>query len=200
MSRLFCIALLCCGLAGFIASSRAEDKAPAAPSAQQMEMMKVMMAHAEVGPKHKELAKSAGTWDAEVESYYEGQVDKSKGTVKRSMILGGRFLQEEFKGSMMGQPFEGLMLLGYDNTLKKSTGIWIDSMSTSVAALKETEASGKLSKMTGTMTCPIEKKEITFRTVTKEIDDDHQVFEMYMTPPGKSKEELGMKITYTRAK
>ncbi len=48
------------------------------------------------------------------------------------------------------------------------------------------------------MTCPLVKKDVTFRTVSNMIDDNTMEFEMYMTPPGSDKETKGMKITYKR--
>ncbi|MCK7481868.1 MAG: DUF1579 domain-containing protein [Candidatus Moduliflexus flocculans] len=34
------------------------------------------------------------------------------------MILGGRYVRLTYKGEMMGQPFEGLQISGYDNITK----------------------------------------------------------------------------------
>jgi hypothetical protein len=202
MLRLFSITMLCCGLLYLSnATSTADEKKPAAPTAeQQAEMMKAYMAHATPGKEHAELAKSVGDWNCEIESYETGTPAKSSGTAKRTMILGGRFLQEEFKGTHMGQPFDGLMLLGYDNTTKKFGGFWADSMSTSVSKLTSTECTDTVCKMDGTGTCPLTKEEMTFHTSTTKIDDNKLVFEMRAKMPGADKESLMMKITYTRKK
>ena len=44
--------------------------------------------------------------------------------------MGGRYLHGMFKGTAMGQPFEGASVSGYDNTKKKYFNVWVDSMST----------------------------------------------------------------------
>ena len=41
--------------------------------------------------------------------------EKSSGTMHNEMILGDRFLKQEYEGTMMGMPFHGGGLVGYDN-------------------------------------------------------------------------------------
>ena len=48
------------------------------------------------------------------------------------MILGDRVMVEEVKSQMMGQPFTGHGMSGYDNVSDKYWATWIDSMSTGV--------------------------------------------------------------------
>ena len=56
----------------------------------------------------------------------------SEGVMENRMILGGRFLRSRFSGEMMGQPFEGIGIEGYDNFKKKYVSVWFDSLSTSL--------------------------------------------------------------------
>lgn len=46
------------------------------------------------------------------------------------MILGGRYQQSMHTGSFNGMPFEGISLVGYDNTKKVFMSSWADNMGT----------------------------------------------------------------------
>ena len=52
------------------------------------------------------------------------------GTATRTMALGGRVLVEDVKSTMMGMPFTGHGMMGYDNVTGKYWSTWMDSMST----------------------------------------------------------------------
>lgn len=60
------------------------------------------------------------------------------------MILGGRFLQQEVNGEMMGMPMNGIGITGYDNLKKKYVGFWIDNMGTGMYTMEgEMDKEGK---------------------------------------------------------
>src|SRR4051794_17346263 len=78
------------------------------------------------GPEHKLLHDLAGTFEAKVTIHVgPDQTLQTKGVVKREMILGGRFLKEDFEGTFGDQPFKGLGLSGYDPAKKKYVGSWV---------------------------------------------------------------------------
>ena len=54
------------------------------------------------------------------------------GPATRTMTLGGRVLVEEVSGSMMGMPFTGHGMMGFDNVSGKYWSTWNDSMSTGI--------------------------------------------------------------------
>src|SRR6187401_2277448 len=87
------------------------------PEVDQQEMLKKMEAAGTPGPAHKALEALVGNWKAEVKCWQEpgSSPNVSQGTAKTSWILNGRFLEEEFQGEMMGKPFTGVSLMGYDN-------------------------------------------------------------------------------------
>lgn len=202
MVKFFSLAVACLlGLGATYAADVKPDTKPAAPALPPgvtPEMMQSMMAAMQPGPKHAELAKQVGEWDADVEHYMPGMpVEKSKGSAKVTMVMNGRFLREDFKGTMMGQPFDGMMLLGYDNNLKRYDSTWIDSMGTGMMV---THSKGDNSdELSGEFYCPMVKKEITARLVTKVVNDDMHIFEMHAPGPD-GKEALMMRITYNRKK
>ena len=67
-------------------------------------------------------------------------------------IYDGRYVAQHFEGSMMGMPFEGTGLIGFDNYKKKYRGIWIDSMSTAMMVIEGlSDQSGKVLTFFGEM-------------------------------------------------
>jgi len=90
------------------------------------------MARAETIAKECEiLQKEVGEWDAMVKApEAPGQPAKEESATEHvAAICGGAWLWSDFRGTMMGQPFEGHSLFGYDAQEKKYVGWWLDSMS-----------------------------------------------------------------------
>jgi hypothetical protein len=151
------------------------------------------------GAPHKLLASMEGSWNAKIKSWMEPNKPpmESKGTCEQKMLLGGRFLQQEFTGGMMGSPFSGIGVTGYDNHTKKFISTWMDSMSTAILVFEGTSsADGKTITQESSYDTPI-KGPLKWRSVTKVVDDNTWSFEMYETDKG-GKEEKIMEITYTR--
>ena len=100
--------------------------------------MQAMMAAAALGEEHKMLAKSNGTWTADM-TYWEGidkPSNKMTGTQVTKSILDGHFQQSTFSGDFMGMPFNGISTVGYDNTTKEFVSTWIENMSSSIMVMK----------------------------------------------------------------
>ena len=66
--------------------------------------------------------------------------DVSEGSSENRWVLGGRYLQQIYKGSSMGMPFEGIGYTAYDNVQEQYLGFWMDSFGT---GLMTTEGVGK---------------------------------------------------------
>src|SRR5438067_2422678 len=104
MSRFFTVALLAFFAAILPASAGGEKKKDAGG-----------FPPVERGPEHKVLESLVGTWDAKVKLYLDPKKPmESAGVMNRSMILGGNFLQESFKGEFIGKNFAGLGIIGFD--------------------------------------------------------------------------------------
>jgi hypothetical protein len=162
-------------------------------------MMEVYTKLATPGAPHKVLASMEGSWTAKIKSWTEPDKSpmESVGTCEQKMILGGRFLQQEFTGDMMGSPFTGIGVTGYDNHTKKYVSTWMDSMSTAILVFEGTaSADDKTITQESHYDTPI-KGPLKWRSVTKIMDDNTWSFEMYETDKG-GKEEKMMEITYTR--
>jgi Protein of unknown function (DUF1579) len=195
-----CVVVLCAFVAGVIA----DDKKPAAAAKPptQEEMMAAMAKLAALNENHKKLEQFVGEWKCDVKCWMApgAEPEKTAGSAKNEMIMGGRYLKCEFSGNMMGQPFTGGNLLGYDNAKGKFFSLWIDSMSTGYMASEGTcDASGKVFTYISEFDCPIRKQHIKMRIVNTVIDNDSSKAEMYDTTPD-GQETKSMEILYTRVK
>lgn len=105
----------------------------------------------------------------------------SEGKSETKWILDGRFIQQTFKGDMMGQPFEGINIIGYDNVGKKYNAVWLDSMNTGMTKSTSTyDAATQTFSEEGTFSCPMTGKDDNkYKAVTKIIDKDHYTYEMW---------------------
>lgn len=95
-----------------------------------------MASNAQPREPHEFLAKMAGTYSCTLRMWAGPDAQnqppmESRGQAWIEPVLGGRFMQMKFAAAMMGQPFEGLGYLGFDNSRRIFTSSWMDTMSTS---------------------------------------------------------------------
>lgn len=151
------------------------------------------------GEQHKALARLAGTWETRSRGWMEPDKPpvESAGTCEQQLVLDGHYLQQTYQGDMMGQPFTGISLLGYDNHTKKYQSIWVDTMSTGVYFFEGTASrDGRTIRQESHYDDPVHGPSV-WRTVTRFKDDNTIEFEMFLTPKGK-KEIKMMEMTMTR--
>src|SRR5882724_3924021 len=164
--------------------------------AEKQEMQKRMEAAGTPGPAHKGLEAFVGNWKAEVKCWMEpgGSPNVSQGTAKTSWTLNGHFLEEEFHGEMMGKPFTGRSLMGYDNIKQTFNTVWVSDMQTSIFTSEgKGENGNKVITLEGKSNCPATgRKDIPMKTVFRVINPDKHVFEMF------NDGARTMEITYTR--
>ena len=167
--------------------------------AQTQDEMKAMMAYSTPGDNHKMLGKMAGTWSAAVTFWMQPGAAPmtSTATAVNEMIMGGRYLQSKNTGTMMGQPFEGLGITGYDNAKKIFIATWVDNFGTGILTMNgKWDDAGKAIVFTGTEVDPATGKEMSYRQVVRNPDDNTQIMEMYNTMGGQ--EFKSMEIKYVR--
>ncbi len=164
-------------------------------------MMEVYQKFAILGTPHKALKSMAGNWTTRTKSWMEpGKPPmESTGTCKAKMLLGGRYLQQEYVGDMMGTTFKGINILGYDNYTKKYVSIWIDSMSTGIYFFEgKASRDGKTITQESRYDDPVQGPAV-WRSVSRIVDENTIEYEMFMT--GKvGKNEKMMEMTLTRKK
>ena len=182
------IASLCVSLS--LSAFAAED--PAA-----MEAMKKIGAP---GEKHAALKPLVGKWTTTVKfwSAPNATPEVSSGTSEKMMVLGDRFLKEDYTGTMMNMPFNGIGMTGYDNVKQSYVATWSDTNSTAVINLEgSADGSGKVITTTGECKNPMTKKPMKMKMVTRIEGNDRHVFENWMRDP-KGKEYRAVEIVYTR--
>jgi hypothetical protein len=181
-------------------SGAAEKKPDAKKMAEMQKSMEAMQAYATPGPQHEKLKRMTGTWDAAVKFWFEpgSEAQEVAGKAEMKMILADHYLQQEFSGQMMGQPFTGIGLLGYDNARKKYQSFWIDSMSTGFYSGEGTaDKDGNLTFQSSS-TDPMTKKVVKGRDVWTFDGDGRFVFESYGPAPRTGKMFKTLEITYTK--
>lgn len=162
-------------------------------------MMETYKKLATPGEPHKQLAGLAGSWTTKTKEWMEpGKPPmESTGSVEMKVLLDGRYLQQEFTGDMMGQPYTGVGITGYDNLRKRYVSTWIDSMGTGIFMMEGTAtADGKTITLKGHHAEP-GGGQMAHRAVWKLVDDNTQTFDMYGSHHG-GKEMKMMEIVYTR--
>jgi hypothetical protein len=161
-------------------------------------MMEVYKKVGTPGEPHKLLAKLEGSWITRTTGYLEGKpTPVSTGTSEQKLVLGGHYLQQTYTGEMMGAPFTGINLLGFNNHTKNYESVWLDSMSTAIYLFV---GKGSADGRTITQKCSYDdpvRGPAVWSSVTKIKDDNTVEFAMFITPKG-GKEEKMMEMTVTR--
>lgn len=169
--------------------------------AQDDAMMKAWQAYMTPGDVHKMIATADGKWDGEVTMWMApgAAPSKSKSSCTNSMIFGGRYQKSMHTGNMMGMPFEGMSLLGYDNSKKVFVSNWIDNMGTGMMNMEGTwDDATKTINFKGKCVDPITGTDMDVREVFKFIDNNHQSMEMYSIIDGKEMKTMEIKLSRTK--
>ena len=168
----------------------------------KMDMQKIMEIYKKAGTPgepHKLLAKLEGSWTTRTRGWMEPDKPpiESTGTCEQKLVLDGHYLQQVYSGDMMGLPFTGINLLGYNNHTGKYELVWLDSMSTAIYYFVGTaSADGRTITQKCSYDDPVRGPSV-WRSVTRIRDDNTLGFEMFITPKG-GKEEKMMEMTVAR--
>jgi hypothetical protein len=161
-------------------------------------MMEIYKKVGTPGKPHKLLAKLEGSWTTKTRGWLEGKpAMESIGTCEQKLVLDGHYLQQLYTGDMMGAPFTGINLLGYNNHTKKYESVWLDSMNTAIYFFV---GAGSTDGRTITQECSYDdpvRGPAVWQSVTRVKDDDTLEFEMFITPKGGKKEKM-MEMTVAR--
>ena len=163
---------------------------------QDMETWTKYMTPAE---HHQALAEHAGDWKCHAKLWMEPAAPPqvSEGTAKIEMVLGGRYQKIIYDSTFMGMPLNGIGYVGYDNVKKKYSSIWMDNMGTSILVGEGTyNDTAKAIEIKGEMLDPFSGGMVKYRTLTKTIDKNKIIFEMYMVM--EDAEFKSLELTYTR--
>lgn len=128
-------------------------------------------------PEHAVVMQMAGTWDLTIDA--DGQKSKAVQVLKP---VGSFWVAGTWDGEMVGMPFQGHLISGYDPTRKVFTSVWVDSMSPAIF-----HSAGTWDAATKTMHATIRGdaggQEMVMKEVTRFADDDHYTTKMTMMGP-----------------
>ncbi len=153
------------------------------------------------GEGHKIFKDLVGTWKHTSKFWMDANAkpEESKGTSTSKLIMGGRFLQTDYKGTAMGKPFTGMGLLGFDSIKGEYQSTWVDSMSTALMTSTGTyDAATKTLTENGSSSCPMTgEKNKAFRGEWKFQDKNNYTYAMYANGTD-GKEFKNLEIAYKR--
>ncbi len=112
-----------------------EDLLGMGPDISEQQIQQAMADYMKLSQKsdgHKVLERFAGDWDVTQTMLMPGMPEtKAEATATNTLVLDGKYLKTDYSGSMMGQPFDGIGIMGYDNLRKQFFMFWCDSAGTS---------------------------------------------------------------------
>ena len=165
-------------------------------NAQTEAEMKAWQTYMTPGDVHKMMEKSAGDWIDDISMWMDPSAPPTKATTnsKNEMIMGGRYLVSKSTGDIMGMPFEGMSLMGYDNAKKIFTSTWVDNFGTGTITMTGTwDDNSKSINFTGMGTDPMTGKDMKMRQVMKFVDDDTMEIQMFDNKTGTEVKSMEMK-------
>ena len=170
-------------------------------AAQDAAMMEAMTKAATPGEPHKKLEAFAGNWTTTMKMWMAPgtQPMTVEGSAENRLAMGGRYLEQRFKGSFMGMPFEGIGYTGYDNVKKQFWGTWMDNMSTGMMMSTGWMPDGKTWIFSGTYPDPMTGKDTKLEERVTINSADQHTFEMYGPGPDGTMFKT-MEMVYTRKK
>jgi hypothetical protein len=86
---------------------------------------------------HFQLSRLAGEWEGVSRTWFDPGTVADESPVRGSMrlILDGRFILHEYKGTMQGKPLDGMAIYGYHLGLGKFQAAWVDSFHNGTALM-----------------------------------------------------------------
>jgi hypothetical protein len=193
-----------CSASGKETAPEAAPPAAATPAPvkqpTQEEMMAAWKQYATPTDAHKTLRQLVGNFKYTMTMWQHpgAQPEKTTGTSKNKMMF-DRFLVQEVKGKVMGKPFEGMGVLGFDTLKNQIVSSWIDNMGTGMmTSTGSLDTATKTVSEQGTFTCPMTADHVRkFRGAMTITDKNRYTYEMFHTGPDGA-EFKSMSIEYTR--
>ena len=149
---------------------------------------------------HYRMAKRAGEHETVSKlTLPDGKAVETKGTAKITAVLGGRFLQEEGTGTLLGNPVSTLKLVGYNDAAGQFEAVWLYTGSTAMMTMTgKAKDDNKTVEFSASVPGPKDAK-MNFTIVYRFADADRFIVELTARSEDGSKGPT-METTYTRKK
>jgi hypothetical protein len=134
------------------------------------DQMKAAVAGSQPGPAHDVLKLFTGKWKSTITAHFDpNHPTKGTGSTTNTMIMGGRFLQMQGDGTLMGLKVANMQIIGYDTRKNKYFSFSIDELGTyAVTAEGDYDAATRTLTLNG-----VEEQgamKMNFKVVMKIID------------------------------
>lgn len=159
------------------------------------------MKHAAPSDGHKPLDAFVGTWDAHVTFWMpDAPPCESDGVMVNAWILGGRYLEQRYRGEIFGAQFEGRGYFGFNNATKKYEGFWIDTACTNMSnEVGDYDPPTRTFTMDAPFINPADGSSGSKRTLIKVISADEHTMDTFAPGPDGKLSKM-MAIHYKRKK
>jgi hypothetical protein len=167
-----------------------------------MQMMEKARKFTQPGEHHKLLERFIGTWDTETRFPMGGSAyPPEKGVSETAWLIEGRWLKSAAKGTMMGQPMEAHMIMGYDNFKMSYVVTYVSSMDTAMLRSEgDLDPGGKVLITYGTLDEYLTgEHDKMVKYVWRFESDDKVVMEIHDLPIGEKNTKV-VEIVSTRRK
>jgi hypothetical protein len=152
------------------------------------------------GEGQKFLEHFVGVWDVEKAFFpRSGPATRQKGTVRQTMIHGGRFLQCEFTFQRGDEKTTGTGLIGFDAATGLFTSVWVDSRSTRLSLRHSKEKFDGKQIVLFSRSLAEDNNGKASRTVTRLEDNGRRIVHRQYTAGDDGKERLVMELLLTKA-
>lgn len=198
-------AMVGAGVIGFSASqfgsAYAQQDAGGAVDPMGEEAMAKWMELGQPGKHHEVFKHMEGKWDCVTTMWMDpdSEPEIGKATYEAKTVLGGRYLVGKFKGEFMGEPFEGLSMMAYDNYQEKYIDVWVDSMSTGMFQSEGKATGNAVITMRGEMPEPMTGGTMKSKHVMDCSDKNKITMTMHHSLDDGKTWMKAMMIEYTRA-
>jgi hypothetical protein len=180
-----------------VPADAAEDGQEAGEPPDPAAIAKLLAEFQSLAPEHENFKDMVGQWKIDAEYYWHNpEVPKrTQASASFKLLLGGRFVQHNFRDSVDGVPFEGIGIYGYDKMKNKFVGIWIDNMGTGMMhTTGEMDEAGNVVEH-GESAMP--QATMKLKMVSTPVKDDKFTYTMYRILPDGSEQRV-MVLSYRR--
>jgi hypothetical protein len=184
------------------AKANGKTARPSAAAEPMDAMMEAWQKAASPGEGHRRLEPLVGNWRTRTTFWCApgAPASISEGLSKHRWVLGGRYLEQAYRGSAMGCSFEGLGYTAYDNVRSRYFGTWMDSLGTGIMFNTGVgKPQERRISFVGTTCDPESGRDVEMESQIQVQDRDHHTYEMWTKLPD-GKRFRTMLVEYTRKK